>query len=86
MADRQSEIPERRQEGAEERLVRRADRALEEDEQIDVRIETELPPPVSAEGVHAGRLRGGAGVHEELLDDGVDAMGVLLQRVASAVA
>ncbi len=57
MADRQPEIPQRIQEGVQEALVRRPDRAGEEHQQIDVRVQAQLAAAVAAEREDRHRLR-----------------------------
>ncbi len=61
MADDDAEIPERVQEPAEELLLVRADAAAEQHEQVDVGLQTEMPPAVAAERQHGDlRVRRGA--------------------------
>ena len=77
MADGQAEIPERLQDRVDETFFRRANRLLEEEQQIDVGMERQRPAAVAAD--RADRQRG-AGVFarqlRELLHDGVDLTGV----------
>jgi hypothetical protein len=52
MADRQFQVPERLENGVDEAFFARADRPVEDDEQINVRVQAEGAAPVSAERRH----------------------------------
>ena len=87
MPDRQADVPERVEEGVQEPLVLGPERAGEEDQHVDVGVETELAPAVAPEREDADRLdRAGRGLDEQLLDDRVHPLRVLLQRDAPALA
>ena len=74
LADGQPEIPERLEQRADEALLARPHRVLEEDEEVDVGVQAERLPAVAPEGHDR---HGGAGVHarvlRELLHQRVDA-------------
>src|ERR1051326_7217964 len=62
-----------------------AEMAAEEDEQVDVRMERQLPPPVAADGddrQRLGRLRRRG---DDLPEDGVEAIRKARERGAAAV-
>ena len=61
-----------------------ADDAGKEDEQVDIRVQAELAPAVSAEREHRDRLRQRPGIGIELLDERVHAVRGTAHRVASA--
>src|SRR4029434_3218045 len=50
VSDHQLQIPERMQKPAQERLILGADRPLEQDQDVDIGMEREVPPSVAAEG------------------------------------
>ena len=81
--DDDAEIPERIQEVAKEPLVLRRDRMAEEDQQVDVRVEAEVPAAVPAERQHHNRIGGRTGIGVELAQERVDAVRIPLQRGAS---
>ena len=77
LADRQPEIPERLEQRADEALVARPHRVLEEDEEVDVGVQAERLPAVSPEGHDRhGRTGVHARVFRQLLHQRVDASGV----------
>ena len=49
MADDKSGIPQRMQQSPEKSLLRLADGAAEEDQEIDIGVRTEMPPSITAE-------------------------------------
>ena len=69
-----------------EALVFSRDRVGEEHQQVDVRVKTELLAAVAAEREDADRLADQPGVGKELLDEGVHALRVALERDPSALA
>ena len=85
VADREADVPQRLQQRVDEALLRRRDRLLDDDQQIDIRMQTRRPPAVAAKradderraGVLARRFR-------QLLDDRVDLRGVACLKVAAA--
>ena len=61
MADREAQIPQRMQDCAHPAFFRGSDLAVEQEEDVDVRLQAELPPAVAAErddeaGVPGGRV------------------------------
>ncbi len=75
LADGQAEVPERLEQGADEALLARSHRVLEQDQQVDVGVEAQRAPAVSPE--RADR-QGGAGMHPRRFRE------VLHQRVHAA--
>ena len=59
LADGQPEVPERLEQGADEALVARPHRILEQDQQVDVGVEAERAPAVAAKSADR---HGGAGM------------------------
>src|SRR5437763_897896 len=57
VADDQAKIPERVQEAAKELLVGAVNRALEQNQDVDVRMKAEMTPPVAAQGDHEDAAR-----------------------------
>ena len=84
MTDHDAEIPERVQERPEELLLGGADATAEQDQQVDVRMETQMAPAVTAEREHDDFVRLPAGVGEQLPQHGVDTIGVAFERRPSA--
>ena len=80
VSDHQLQIPQRMQKPAQERLVLGADRPLEQDQDVDVGMEREVPPSVAAEGEDGDRAGRRRRVEEEALEQRVDAIGVALGR------
>ena len=83
--DHESEIPQRLEKFSEPPLVRRVQRAREQHEEVDVRVEAEVTPAVAAqrEDDRRGRVAERAG--EQFGDEAVDGVGVLRQRRAAAL-
>ncbi len=84
VADDDAEVPERVQEAADEALLRRPDAVAEQQQQIDVGVETEVAAPVAAERDDRHRSVIGAGVGDQLPDERVDAVRVPFHRAAPA--
>ena len=84
VADDDAEVPERVQESAQEPLLGRPDASAEQHEQIDVGMQAEMPPAVSAERDHRHRPLRHAGVAVKLPQQFVDAVGMALERRAAA--
>ncbi len=82
--DDHPEVPERVEEGAEEPFLARGNAAAEEHEQIDIRVQAEMAPPVAAERDDRHRTVRGDGLDEQLPQQRVHAVGVPLQRRATA--
>ena len=76
LADGETEVPERLQQRADEALLARPHRILEQDQQVDVGVEAQRAPAVAAEGADR---QGGAGMDarrfRELLHQRVHAAG-----------
>jgi hypothetical protein len=66
-----------------ESFVGLAERPGKQHEQVEIRMQAELPASVPAEREDADELRGRTGICKELLDEGVHALRVLLERMAS---
>ena len=86
MADGEADVPQRIEKPVQEALVLGPERPGKEDQQIDVGMQTQLAPPVAAEGEDADRLRGVGRLGEQLLEERVHPLRVLLQRDAPAIA
>ena len=71
------------QEGAQERFLRQANRAAEQDQQIDVGVETEMTAAVSAERQHGHRRLRRRRLGEQLAQEDVGAIRIALERRAS---
>ena len=78
MPDDQLQIPQRVEKPPQERLVVGADRPLEQDEDVDVGMQREVPASVPAEGEDGDRVRGRRRLEEQALQQRVDAIGVAL--------
>ena len=77
-------VPQRVQQGAQERLVRLADAAAEEHQQVEVRVQAQVPAAVAADR-HDGDRTGRAGrLGHQAAQQRVDAVRVALERVAAA--
>ena len=77
LTDGQAEVPERLEQRADEAFVARRHRVLEQNQEIDVRVQAERPAPITAE--RAERERGArvdAGILGQLLDERVDPAGI----------
>src|SRR5262249_18989498 len=72
VTDGQSQVPDRVEELVEEALVRLGNRSCEENQEIDIGMQAQLPPAVASEGENANQLRRNACVREELLNEGVN--------------
>ena len=87
LTDGQAEIPQRLQQGADEALLARPHRVLEQEQQVDVGMEAERPPAVAPERAHR---QGGAGMDprrfRELLHERVHAAGEAGLHVPPAAA
>src|SRR5581483_9734875 len=84
MADDDAEVPEGRQEMMDELFLRATDTAAEQQQQIDVRMQTQMSPAVPDERDDRERSVIRPGVGMQLADQRVDAIGVALQRAAAA--
>ena len=84
--DGQAQIPERVQERVQKALVGIAQRTGKENQEVDIRVQAELPPAVAAQREDPDQLRRGARVGEQLLDERVHAERILPQRLAPALA
>src|SRR5438094_6775415 len=71
MTDDQPEVPEWVKERAEKPLVVGPNRAVEQDEHVDVRIQTEVPTSVAAKRRDRHRPRGGWGLRVQALQERV---------------
>ena len=80
MSDHHAEIPERVQERAQELLLGRPDATTEQDQQVDVRMETQMPSAITAEREHHELVRLAARVGKQLPQHGVDTIGVAFER------
>jgi hypothetical protein len=76
MSDHDAEIPERVQERTQELLLRRPDATTEQDQQVDIRMQTQMPPAITAEREHHELVRRAACVGKQLPQHGVDTIGV----------
>ena len=74
MPKRQSEVPQRIQEGVQEALVVGADRAGEEHQEIDVGVEAQLTASVATEREDRHSVRSRARIGEQLLHQRVHAV------------
>src|SRR5204862_637975 len=79
-----AEVPQGIEETVQKPLVGGADRALKENEQVDVRPETQLTPAVPAERDGRHRLRRRRGRVEQLTKQRIDARRVAAERPAAA--
>ena len=82
--DDHAEVPQRVQEAVDEALLRGADAAAEEQQQIDVGVQAEMAAAVAAERDDGHRPVVRARVGEQLADQRVDAIGVALEGAAAA--
>jgi len=64
------------QKPAQERLILGADRPLEQDEDVDIGMEREVPPSVAAEGKDGDRPGRRRRVEEEALEQRVGPIGI----------
>ena len=80
MADDDAEVPERIEEAAQELLFIGADAAAEQNEQIDVRLQAEMPPAIATERQDRDLRVGRGDVGEELPQHRIDAIGIALER------
>ena len=86
VADDQPEIPERVQQLVRARRSSAAfERAVEQHEQIDVRVQAEVPAAVAAEREHDRRRRVAERIGEQLGHQIVDGAGVSRQRLAAGL-
>src|ERR1051325_12097801 len=79
-----AEIPERVEKPVDEPLLGGTDAAAEQQQQIDIGVQTEVAASVAAERDDGHRPVAGAGVGEQLTDERVDAIRVALEGAASA--
>src|SRR2546422_4923594 len=84
VAEDEPEIPQRIEKAADEPLLLCADRAVEEHQDVDVRVKAEMPTSVSAEREDRDAARGPRRRLEELLQQRVDAVGVALDSAPPA--
>ena len=84
VADGEAEIPNRIEKRMQESLIVGTNDARKENQQVDVRVQTEFATPVSAKGKHGHRLCERASVGVELLNQRVHAVRVLPHRMTSA--
>src|SRR5206468_3984883 len=84
VTDDHAEIPQRVEKPVDETLLGGADAAAEEKQEIDIRMQTEVPAPVAAERDDGDRTVIGTRVGKELADQGVDPIGVPLKGAAPA--
>ncbi len=84
VSDDHADVPQRVQERAEEGLFGRADGAAEENQQIDVGVQTEVPPAIAAEREHGHRSLGGWRFGEQLPQQHVGAIGIPLEHGTAA--
>jgi hypothetical protein len=78
MPDDDAEIPQRMEQAPEKPLLRRIDRAAEQDQQIDVGVEAQMAAAVAAERQHEDWRRRLAGLREDLPKESVDPIGIAL--------
>jgi hypothetical protein len=83
MADDHTEVPQRMKESAQEALFRVANPTAEQHQQIDVRVQTQMAPPVPAESDDGDIVRR-TGFAEELPQHRIDPVGVPLERAPPA--
>ncbi len=85
VADGQAEVPERMEDGLEDALLAAADRAAEDQQQVDVRMQRQGPPAVAAERRDRHRHRRlGQRRADEIPDQVVEAIGEAGVRGAAA--
>ena len=84
MADDHAEVPQRVEEAAEELLFVGADAAAEEHEQVDVGLQTQMPPAVATERQHRDLRVRRRDVGEQLPQHRIDAIGIALERGTTA--
>ncbi len=78
MTDHDTEIPQRVQERSQELFG--SDATSEQDQQVDVRVETQVATPVPAKRQHDDLVARSTGVDEQLPQHGIDTIGVALER------
>ena len=86
MADSKAQVPQRMQDGAHASFFGGPDLAVEEQQDVDVRVQAELPSSVTAERHHETGAACIRRLGEQLLEQMVDAVRKTLERRASAVA
>ena len=86
MSEHELQIPERLQQIAHEPLIVGIDRAVEQHQEVDVRVQAEMTPAVAPERDHADGVVRGRRVPDDLIDDRVDAIGVAFDRRAASAA
>src|SRR6202043_1718915 len=83
MAHDQVQIPQRMQEPPQETLLVGADRPFEQDQDVDIRMERQVPAPVAPERQDRYRRIGWRRREEEALQQRVDTIGVPLDGRAA---
>ena len=84
MPDNHAEVPERVQKRPQKAFLPGGNAAAEEHQEIDIRMQAEVPPPVAAERDDRHRPFGRPGVDEQLPQQRVHPIGVTLERRAAA--
>ena len=84
VTDDHAEIPQRVEKPVDETLLGGADAAAEEKQEIDIRVQAQVPAAVAAERDDGDRTVIGTRVGKELADQGVDAIGISLEGAAPA--
>ena len=85
MADRKVQVPQRMQDRAHASFFGRADRPVEQQEDVDVRLQTQLPPSVAAEGHDEAGAAGAWRFVKQPLQEVIDAVREALERGAPTV-
>ena len=80
VSNHQVQIPQRMQKPAQERLIVGADRPCEQDEDVDIGMEREVPASVPAEGEDRDLACGHRRLEEQALQQRVDTIRVPLRR------
>ena len=80
VTDHDAEIPERVQERPQEIFLGGADAATEQDQQVDIRVETEVATAVTAKREHDDLMARPTGVGKQLPQHGIDTIGVAFER------
>ncbi len=86
MADGKAQVPQRMQDGAHASFFGGADPAVEEQQDVDVRVQAELPSSIPAERHDETGGGGISRIPDEILEKVIDAVRKALQRRASALA
>ena len=80
MTDHDTEIPERVQERPQELFLSRPDATTEQDQEVDVRVETQVATAVAAKREHDDLVARATCIGKQLPQHGVDTIGVAFER------